>query len=119
MQTVHEFLSSSSFCVSNKQDSYLGVSDYQQKTTNSVVGKGEGKVTFVGLEEPREGIENDVSIGDGDFVERNDLDRLEEGPHWDEERRREEEARRERGRHEQSEREYPMTNYFGSATPGE
>lgn len=72
---------------------------------------------MVGLEEPREGGENDVSIVDGDFEERNDLDHMEEGPHWDDERRRAEEARRERGRHE-SEREYPMTNYFGSATPG-
>ncbi|XP_045133787.1 lachesin-like isoform X2 [Portunus trituberculatus] len=89
--------------------------DYQQKTTNSVVGKGEGKATFVGLEEPREGIETDMSIGDGDLMERNEIDRLEEGAHWDDDRQREVEARRERGRHEQS--EYPMTNYFGSATP--
>ncbi|MPC14543.1 hypothetical protein E2C01_007311 [Portunus trituberculatus] len=77
--------------------------------------KGEGKATFVGLEEPREGIETDMSIGDGDLMERNEIDRLEEGAHWDDDRQREVEARRERGRHEQS--EYPMTNYFGSATP--
>ena len=96
----------------------LKVSDYQQKTTNSVVGKGEGKATFVGLEEPREGIETDMNIvGEEDIAERNDIDRLEEGPHWNDERQREVEARRERGRHDQSEREYHMT--LGSATPGE
>lgn len=73
----------------------------------------------MGLDESREGGENDLNIAEGDFEERNELDHLEEGPLWDDDRRRAEEARRERGRHEQNEREYPMTNYFGSATPGE
>lgn len=94
-------------------------SDFQHKTTNSVVGKGEGKAALGGLDESREGGENDVNLAEGDFEERNDLYHLEEGSLWDDDRRRAEEERRERGRHEQSEREYPMTNYFGNATPGE